>query len=78
MNTQKEIVLVEFGETETLDHKRLLLSYGLPKGGKLGWWLFWLDEADETRLHHFPEITEDDRSQALEQSRSYAVQNLLL
>jgi hypothetical protein len=78
MNSQKDIVFVEFGETETLDDKRLLLAYGRPEHGETGWWLFWLHAGDEKRSHRFPGSPQDDRSQVIEQARNYALENQLL
>ncbi|RZD65561.1 hypothetical protein C0Q59_07135 [Streptomyces albidoflavus] len=78
MSSQRDIVFVEFSETETLDDKQLLLAHGRPEHGDVGWWLFWRQAGDEKRSHCFPGIPRDDRSQAMLHARNYALQNQLL
>ncbi|MGC5260907.1 hypothetical protein ACPXCO_07705 [Streptomyces cyaneofuscatus] len=78
MNFQKDIAFVEFGETETLDDRRLLIAYGRPVHGDSGWWLFWLDADSEKRSHCLPGALHDDRSQVMELARNYALENRLL
>ena len=78
MRLERDIVCVEFGETETLDDRRLLLAYGQPEDGDAGWWLFWVQASDETRKHCLPGVPPEDQSQAVERARDFALQNHLL